>query len=670
MATVVFFDILNCSYCQYRPSHCQLVFDLVGRASMIDFRYRPDVDGLRAVAVILVLLFHADLGFSGGFIGVDVFFVLSGFLITGLILKEQEAEKFKLANFWIRRIRRIIPAATVLVIAVLVAGFFVLLPGDYADLGKSAIAQQLMLSNVYFWQNTGYFDGPAELKPLLHTWSLAVEEQFYLGYPFLLVLLHLLGRRAMVTMLAALAIVSLVVSQYGVIHYPSATFFLLPTRAWELLIGGLIWFIPKQRLSKPWLSSSVSWLSLAAILVAGWFYNSTTPFPGLTALVPCIATAAFVYFNSNRLSFPAAALATKPVVFVGLISYSLYLWHWPILVFLRYLQDGEPSLPMRLGALLASLSLAYLSWRFVETPFRKLTLLRSGRSVAFFAALCSLGVVLIGTAIYRSDGVPYRYPREVVAILSTMRERGPRHDVPENDVTANKLPHFGALSENPKILIWGDSHAMCMAPALDAICLKRHIGGVFATHNGTLPLIGFSNSRDWSAPRSFNDSVLKYIIKKDIRIVVLAGYWSRDADRKEFSQCYRDTIEQLLKAGCFVVVVQDNPQQKLTPTKAIARYMKLERDLSELGISLEDHRQCQAAANVILNSLKHENLCVINPAPFLTDDNGRCRIVMGDVSLYYDNNHLSVAGANRLIPMFEQVLEQYEESLRVQSNPQ
>ena len=223
---------------------------------MIDFKYRPDVDGLRAVAVTLVLLFHAGLGFSGGFIGVDVFFVISGFLITGLILKEQESGKFSLANFWVRRIRRIIPAATVVVVAVLVAGFFILLPRDYEDLGKSAIAQQLMLSNVYFWRNTGYFDGPADLKALLHTWSLAVEEQFYLGYPFLMMLLHRFGRKVTVGALTFLGVGSLIVSVYGVEHHPSATFFLLPTRAWELLIGGLICFLPKPTRVPSWLLAS------------------------------------------------------------------------------------------------------------------------------------------------------------------------------------------------------------------------------------------------------------------------------------------------------------------------------------------------------------------------------------------------------------------------------
>jgi peptidoglycan/LPS O-acetylase OafA/YrhL len=203
---------------------------------MIEFKYRPDIDGLRAVAVSMVLLFHAGLGFPGGYVGVDVFFVISGFLITGLILKEQKAGTFTLANFWMRRIRRIIPAATVMVATVLIAGFFLLLPTDYVELGQSSIAQQLMLSNVYFWRSTGYFSGFAELKPLLHTWSLAVEEQFYIGYPFLIIILSRFRRRNIALFIALLTAVSFATSQYGVEHYPNATYYLLPTRAWELLI--------------------------------------------------------------------------------------------------------------------------------------------------------------------------------------------------------------------------------------------------------------------------------------------------------------------------------------------------------------------------------------------------------------------------------------------------
>jgi peptidoglycan/LPS O-acetylase OafA/YrhL len=202
----------------------------------VDFKYRPDVDGLRAIAVAMVVLYHYGFGFSGGFIGVDVFFVIYGFLITGIVLKSLEAREFSLTNFWVRRIRRILPASILTVALVFLFGYFLLLPRHFEELGESAIYQQLFVANFYFWRTGNYFDGASELKPLLHTWSLAVEEQFYIGYPFVLAWLYRFGRNVMFSVLFALTIGSFAVSVFAVPNYPMAAFFLLPTRAWEMLL--------------------------------------------------------------------------------------------------------------------------------------------------------------------------------------------------------------------------------------------------------------------------------------------------------------------------------------------------------------------------------------------------------------------------------------------------
>ncbi len=623
---------------------------------MIQLKYRPDVDGLRAVAVTLVLLFHANLGFSGGYIGVDVFFVISGFLITGLILKDQEAGKFRLANFWMRRIRRIIPAATLMIVVVLFVGCVLMLPSDYASLGKSAVAQQLMLSNVFFWLETGYFDGPAELKPLLHTWSLAVEEQFYLVYPFLLMFLYRVGRRATFLALAALAFGSLVVSQYGVMHHPSAAFFLLPTRGWELLAGGLICFFPEPTRIKPRILAFFSWCSLVAIIAAGWFYKPATSFPGLAAIIPVAATAIFIYCNALRLSFPASVLATPPIVFVGLISYSLYLWHWPLLAFMRYSAAEEPSVFWRVLSLFGSFGVSFLAWRFVETPFRKVRWLRTRRSVVGAASVSAVAVIGFGLCVFAMKGMPNRFPEDVVAIFATMEERGARHIVAENDVKSGRLPRFGKMNAPPEILIWGDSHAMSLVPAFDKLGRQHGMGGVQATHSGTLPLIGFDNSREWSASHSFNDAVLEYIVGGDISTVVLAGYWSRDSHEKGFEESYRRTVVKLLDAGKTVLLVQDVPIQEVWPAKAIMRAIRLGGDVAELGVDLRDHRKRQFLADTTFASIHHQNLIVLDPTPYLTDRSGVCRMVMGGAALYHDDDHLSVAGAERLLPMFEGAL--------------
>jgi peptidoglycan/LPS O-acetylase OafA/YrhL len=252
--------------------------------------YRPDIDGLRAIAVVMVMLFHAGLGFEGGYVGVDVFFVISGFLITRLIQKELSSDKFSLQRFWERRIRRIVPAAYACVAVTLVFGLLILMPSDLEDLGNSLIMQQLMLSNVYFWRTGDYFGGPAELKPLLHTWSLTVEEQFYLVYPIILVLLYRFGKTCFFTAISILAVGSLCLSIWWVSSHNEFTFFMLPTRAWEMLLGGMIANLPSfSRLSKRNLDL-LGLAGLLAILFASIHFTSATEFPGAAALVPCVGT--------------------------------------------------------------------------------------------------------------------------------------------------------------------------------------------------------------------------------------------------------------------------------------------------------------------------------------------------------------------------------------------
>ena len=267
---------------------------------MIQFRYRSDVDGLRAVAIFLVILFHTHLGFPGGYVGVDVFFVISGFLITGLIIKKQQEHRFSLIEFWERRIRRIIPAATVMVAATLAAGSFLLLPNDLAELTESAIWQQLMLSNVFFWKFTSYFGGPAETKALLHTWSLAVEEQFYLGFPILLIFLKRFSKRVSIVILLTLFFASLGLSEWGVRYHPIAAFFLLPTRMWEFLLGALLVFLPVSSRQNIFWLNCWAWIGFLGILFSASVFEPTNQFPGLKALLPCVATALVIYANSAK----------------------------------------------------------------------------------------------------------------------------------------------------------------------------------------------------------------------------------------------------------------------------------------------------------------------------------------------------------------------------------
>jgi len=616
----------------------------------------------------MVLLFHAGLGFSGGYVGVDVFFVISGFLITGLILKEQDNGTFRLADFWARRIRRILPAAVLMVAAVLLAGFALLLPADYESLGKSAITQQLMLSNVYFWRNTGYFSGPAELMPLLHTWSLAVEEQFYVGYPFLLIILARLTRKTRMWCLLVLATVSLAASQYGVLHHTSAAFFLLPARAWELLVGGLICFAPAPTRIPPRVLAALSWLSAAAILFAGLLFDAKTRFPGVSALLPCGGAAILIYANACHMTFPASILAAKPVVTVGRMSYSLYLWHWPLFAFSRYVFGPKLGLPVVLSLLAACFALAFLSWRFVEIPLRLSSSTRSGKLVV--PALCCSMPVLLCTSLFivSEAGIPSRLPEAV--LVYDAASRSAQRDVTEvvtKNVVQDELSIFGALDGKNKCLVWGDSHAMHFIPGIEAACKSKGWQGCQATHSSTAPLVDFVQMTRYGlneeAPE-FSRAVLDYAQRNGVDMVVLAAFWQGyAANADSFESQLVKTLDELTKSGVTVVVVLDVALLPKSPKRQGVEMLLRMRD-ARYGVPDDVRRSEQQVCNSIISRCAEGKALVLDPSPYFVDQEGFWRGEIDGQVLYHDEGHLSVNGALRLIPMFEEMLDRVVSSSR------
>jgi peptidoglycan/LPS O-acetylase OafA/YrhL len=391
------------------------------------------VDGLRAVAVLAVVIFHAGLGLPGGFIGVDVFFVISGFLITSLIVSDLQDGKFTLANFWERRARRIIPALATVVLGTLIAGWFILLPREYAALGKSAACQSIFGANFYFWRATmgGYFAGATDELPLLHTWSLAVEEQFYVVVPLTFAALfrfrQLRTRRVLLGCFGAGILVSFLASLYGVAHYRIASFYLLPTRSWELLVGSALAIFPPAWMTKHRPTREIlSLAGLAGILVPCLLYTGKTPFPGLAALPPCLGTALIIWSNRpiGQDTAPTSLswlLATRPVVFVGLISYSLYLWHWPIFAFSKY-HWAQKSLTLgcRVSLIALSFGLATLAWWLIETPFRRKVICARREAIFRFAATALATSAVLSTAIFMLHGLPQRMPDSLNAALASI----------------------------------------------------------------------------------------------------------------------------------------------------------------------------------------------------------------------------------------------------------
>ena len=349
--------------------------------------YRADIDGLRALAIVPVLLFHvAAPGFHGGFVGVDVFFVISGYLITGIVAREVAAGRFSLLDFYRRRALRIFPALFVMLAVYAAVAYATLLPGELAAFAKSMLATALFSSNFYFHQSSGYFAPAAHAMPLLHTWSLAVEEQFYLVWPLLLMLLAHRTRHAAVGLAAVLAALSFGAAAWGVSHDPAGSFYLSHARAWELLIGALLVWLPPRVLVHRGLRELTAGLGLAAILVAVKFFNQGTPFPGPMALLPVLGAAAIIAAGAAGPTAVGRVLSLRPLVFIGRVSFSLYLWHWPLIVFAQTALFLEQTAAVRMLLVLLSFGLAVLSWRFVETPFRRGTPARPTRRVLARAA--------------------------------------------------------------------------------------------------------------------------------------------------------------------------------------------------------------------------------------------------------------------------------------------
>lgn len=627
---------------------------------MVDFKYRPDVDGLRAVAVMLVLLFHAGLGFPGGFIGVDVFFVISGFLITGLIIKDLESGTFSLTDFWVRRIRRIIPAASAMVIVVLIAGYLLLLPSEFSELGKSAAAQQFVLSNVFFWRNTGYFDGPSDYKPLLHTWSLAVEEQFYLVYPFLLMLLSRFGQQKMWIPLGSIALGSFVLSQIGVSRFPSATFFLLPTRAWELLIGGLLWFLPRHHKTLTLHSEWLSWICLLSILAVGCLYTSQTPFPGAAAFIPCAATAMLIYLNAHQLSRPGRILACKPMVDLGKISYSLYLWHWPILAFGKSMLSSFGKTEGFI-ALLLSLPVAVLSWRYIETCFRKGARSIRPSRVVLSALAGTLLVGGIGYEINREEGMAFRIPRPARDYLDAKR---PRYflDVVQKQVEEGSLPTWGTPQSSVKeLLLWGDSHAQSIAAGLVAACIDQQCVLYQATHTNTPPLLDFDSSHIHPGQESpsYNKAVLELAQDKKIDMAFLCASWAKYSVLPGFEDSFQKTVQSLRFAGVDVVIVLDYPcGPRMSPNLAVREILG-GADPETIGVTQQDHQKKNHNVNRIFAKYRSLPIRFADPAPVFLNESGIFGFMSGGKSLYYDGTHLTESGGLHLVDFFTGLIASY-----------
>ncbi|WP_320179087.1 acyltransferase family protein [Roseovarius pacificus] len=433
-------------------------------------KYRREIDGLRAVAVVPVILFHAGLSlFSGGYVGVDVFFVISGYLITTIIIAERDEGRFSILRFYERRARRILPALFVVMGLCIPFAWMWMPPEPFDDFLRSTAFAALFISNVHFWENVGYFAVDAELRPLLHTWSLAVEEQYYLFFPLLLAGLGAFRRSKHIIAIAVLAALSLGLSEWGWRNYPDQNFFFTFSRMWELFAGSVCAFIVFKRPVAP--NGPAAALGLGMILYAVFLYDGAVPFPSIYALMPVVGTALVLLFAQQG-TMVARLLSTKLPVAIGLVSYSAYLWHQPVFAFARLRSLHEPALWVMLGLALVSFALAALSWRFIEQPFRAgPRKWLPGRPALFGASLAGiaafvafgLGGMQLGWSNSRLDGRMTPFFQEMLD--STARSIPTVRCIDSLGPDGNFCTIFKGREGGETIAVFGDSHARAILPA-------------------------------------------------------------------------------------------------------------------------------------------------------------------------------------------------------------
>ena len=494
--------------------------------------YRADIDGLRGVAVLLVLVFHFDLlGLgSGGFIGVDIFFVMSGYLISTMLWRGLSAGNFSLTHFYAQRVRRLAPALFAVQLAVFCAAFFTLLPSETMKLGMESALAQLYVSNIYYWQSLNYFGGKALSSFMLHSWSLGVEEQFYLVYPFVLIAAHRFVPSRLVLVLITLTFISFALNVAMVHQKAEATFYLLPTRAWEMLLGGLLSRLDPRMTERSWLRSAAGPLAVTLLLLALFLYRPSIPFPGWFALLPAFAAALTIFAGSGSGSTLSRLLARSIPVQIGKISYPLYLVHWPINVFAVTLLPHY-DLPIRWCMFALSFASAFLIYRWVETGIRRGARLRGDRKI-FVAYVSATALVLVIVASdLASSGWRFRYGHAVLNVADVAGQYDPVEQRLDYNGGAIDpwLRRVGAFKPVPHWLIVGDSHAGALAEAASRWLADRNEAGYVVYRHGCLPVL---NSGDGKC-RALNSDVLRYVhAHRNISAVMLISIWRQPTEAR------------------------------------------------------------------------------------------------------------------------------------------
>jgi peptidoglycan/LPS O-acetylase OafA/YrhL len=604
-------------------------------------RYRPDIDGLRAVAVLPVLFYHAGVpGFPGGFVGVDIFFVISGYVITARLKEDLVRSTFSILDFYERRVRRIFPALLFVFALTWLAALVLLLPSEMVDFSKSLAAAGYFSSNFFFWKGSGYFDTASALRPLLHTWSLAVEEQFYILMPIAMYLGYRFIRSQWKLIFWPAAAASLLLSVAVGSTAPAASFFLLPTRAWELLLGSLLILTPPPPLSNRF-SQIGAIAGLAMIAYSIFFFNETTPFPGLNALYPCLGAALLIYCNTEQATLAGAVLSVRQMVQVGRISYSLYLVHWPIIVMSRYYLIRSPQGIEVVAVIVASFALAIFSFRFVETPFRKPKEGTSRKQVLSLATASLVATFAIGSVGVVQNGFPSRFPdyheQQVGGfggwqIGTCFLSPGE----PTSNWNAARCTLTTGHEEN--LLLWGDSFAAHYAPGIVRNKDSINANVIQYTSAGCPPILSFYS---YKIPlcSQFNAHGLDLIREFRVKTVVLSARWDLLAHRGTAD--LHNTIAEIRALGADVFVIGQPPDfgidmqslgYRLRDVPAVDGSSSWK--IANFNPAVDEGLRGQAAGAVLIEPIKE--LCNADMCPYRTNES----------FLYTDYGHFSAEGSD------------------------
>lgn len=662
--------------------------------------YRPDIDGLRALAVIPVILFHANiLGFGGGYVGVDIFFVISGFLITAIIYREIKEDRFSMITFWERRARRIIPAMFVVVMATLVASYFIVLfPIDFIDIGQSTFAQAIFLANIFFMRKNNYFADPNESLPLLHTWSLAVEEQFYIGFPILMIIIWRFWRRALVPILVIIGVASLAYAHYLTTVSPgtgfstpfynvwqgalnsTAAFYFLPARAFELIIGAVLAVTAYGIRNRP-LAEVLAIAGLFAISIAITTFTKETPFPGITALLPTIGTAAIIAANTHHTTFVGRVLSFPLFIWIGLISYSLYLWHWPVLEFgRRYFSQVELGTMETNGLIVLSFVLAYLSYRFVETPFRTKALLPRRNHMLLGGGMALIIMAGTGWHIATSNGYPERAPAVAQAIaVASVDFSSRRNECFVNSFSTSDEPCYIGTENKDQIdvVFWGDSHGASLLPMLEEQTQKYQLSGATFFVPGCMPVSGVISEPHIKKCEDVKVLVRDFVREHNVQNVVLISRWASVAkirpqpeqlddlpdnlDREEqkgylFETALSIMAEELAADGTNLTIVKQVPQHRGYNARIIFyEAVKDPHNFTIEGTAYAEHIASNRHVNDRIDAVAsaHKNVSVIDPAEALCRKNDTCTLLDGQTLLYENADHINKTGSFLVAPVFE-----------------